>query len=131
MTPIHLVILWHMHQPQYRSPSTGQYLMPWTRLHALKDYWGIVKMLEEFPAVHVTVNVVPALAMQLEEYGGGEFDEPWFELAFRPAEKLDHAGKRELLAQGFQLNRDTLLRRWPRYVELFTRVMDEGVEDAA
>ncbi len=131
MTPIHLVILWHMHQPQYRSPSTGQYVMPWTRLHALKDYWGIGKMLEEFPAVHVTVNVVPALAMQLEEYAGGEFDEPWFELAFRPTEKLDHTGKRELLAQGFQLNRDTLLRRWPRYVELFSRVMEEGVEDAA
>lgn len=131
MTPIHLVLLWHMHQPQYRSPSTGQYVMPWTRLHALKDYWGIVKMLEEFPGVHVTVNVVPALAMQLEEYASGKFNEPWFDLAFRPAAQLDPAGKRELLAQGFQLNRDTLLRRWPRYVELFTRVMDEGAEGAA
>ncbi|MGH9859689.1 MAG: glycoside hydrolase family 57 protein [Candidatus Acidiferrales bacterium] len=131
MTPIHLVLLWHMHQPQYRSPSTGQYVMPWTRLHALKDYWGIVRMLEEFPGVHVTVNVAPSLAMQLEEYGSGQFDEPWFELALRPVAQLEAAGKYELLAQGFQLNRNTLLRRWPRYVELFTRVMDEGVEHAA
>lgn len=131
MNRIHLVILWHMHQPQYRAPSTGKYVMPWTRLHALKDYWGIVKMLEEFPGVHATINVVPALGMQLEEYASGTFAEPWFELAFRPAENLSAADKRELLAQGFHVNRDTLLRRWPRYVELFGRVVDEGLEDAA
>jgi alpha-amylase/alpha-mannosidase (GH57 family) len=131
MNRIHLVILWHMHQPQYRAPSTGKYVMPWTRLHALKDYWGIVKMLEEFPEVHATVNVVPALGLQLEEYASGQFDEPWFELAFRPAGELNETDKRELLAQGFHVNRDTLLRRWPRYVELYGRVLDEGIEDAA
>lgn len=130
MNRVHLVILWHMHQPQYRAPSTGKYVMPWTRLHALKDYWGIVKMLEEFPGVHATVNVVPALGLQLEEYASGQFDEPWFELAFRPVEELSEIDKRELLAQGFHVNRDTLLRRWPRYVELYGRVVDEGIEDA-
>ncbi len=105
--------------------------MPWTRLHALKDYWGIVKLMEEFPGVHATVNVVPSLAMQLEEYASGEFEEPWFDLAFRPVEELSQADKRELLAQGFQVNRETLLVRWARYAELFGRVADEGIEDAA
>ncbi len=130
MNRIHLVLLWHMHQPQYRAPSTGKYVMPWTRLHALKDYWGIVKMLEEFPGVHATVNLVPGLGLQLEEYASGQFDEPWFDLAFRPADELTESDKRELLAQGFHVNRDTLLRRWPRYVELLGRVVDEGIEDA-
>ena len=50
MTRIHLVLLWHMHQPQYRDPATRRYILPWTRLHALKDYWGMVRVLEEFPA---------------------------------------------------------------------------------
>ncbi len=49
MNRIHLVMLWHMHQPQYRDPATGRYVLPWTRLHALKDYWGMVRVLEEFP----------------------------------------------------------------------------------
>ncbi len=49
MNKINLVVLWHMHQPQYRDPETGRYVLPWTRLHALKDYWGMVKILEEFP----------------------------------------------------------------------------------
>jgi alpha-amylase/alpha-mannosidase (GH57 family) len=39
MNRIHLAVLWHMHQPQYRDPETGMYVLPWTRLHATKDYW--------------------------------------------------------------------------------------------
>lgn len=130
MNRVHLIILWHMHQPQYRDPATGRYVLPWTRLHALKDYWGMVKILGEFPGVHATFNLVPSLVMQLEEYASGTFDEPWFRLAFLPAAALDEAGKRELLLQGFQLNREHLLGRWPRFVELFRRVEEEGIEDA-
>ena len=47
MKPVHLVVLWHMHQPQYRDPESGRYVLPWTRLHALKDYWGMVDMMRE------------------------------------------------------------------------------------
>src|SRR3990172_11791347 len=119
MNRIHLVLLWHMHQPQYRDPATGRYILPWTRLHALKDYWGMVRVLEEFPAMHATINLVPSLAAQLEEYASGRFDEPWFALAFSPADKLTPAGKAELLVRGFQVNRENLMRRWPRYAELF------------
>jgi len=121
MTRIHLVLLWHMHQPQYRDPATRRYILPWTRLHALKDYWGMVRVLEEFPAVHATFNVVPSLAAQLEEYASGKFDEPWFTLAFSPAEKLTDEDKTELLLRGFQANLDHLIGRWPRYRELFDR----------
>jgi len=117
MNRIHLVILWHMHQPQYRDPSTGRYILPWTRLHALKDYWGMVRVLKEFPEVHTTFNMVPSLAIQLEEYASGHFDEPWFTLAFSPADKLTPDDKSELLLRGFQVSYDHL-RRWPRYAEL-------------
>ncbi len=73
MNRVNLMILWHMHQPQYRDPSTGRYVLPWTRLHALKDYWGMVRVIEEFPRVHATFNVVPSLGMQLEEYARRKF----------------------------------------------------------
>ena len=110
-----------MHQPQYRDPGTGRYILPWTRLHALKDYWGMVRVLAEFPDVHATFNVVPSLAAQLEEYASGKFDEPWFTLAFSPADKLTDEDKAELLLRGFQANLDHLIGRWPRYKELFDR----------
>jgi alpha-amylase/alpha-mannosidase (GH57 family) len=118
MNRINLAVLWHMHQPQYRDPETGRYVLPWTRLHATKDYYGMVKLFEEFPAFHATINLVPSLCMQLEEYASGKFDEPWFDLAFKKAEVLTRDDKAEILARAFQLNLERLLTRWPRFVEL-------------
>jgi len=119
MNRIHLAVLWHMHQPQYRDPETGSYVLPWTRLHATKDYWGMVKLFDEFPKFHATFNMVPSLCMQLEEYASGKFKEPWFNVAFQPVEKLTKEGKREILDRAFQVNHERLMSRWPRFVELF------------
>jgi len=119
MNKVNLVLLWHMHQPQYRDPETGRYVLPWTRLHALKDYWGMVKILEEFPKFHATFNVVPSLGLQLEEYASGKFHEPWFDLAFKNAEQLAREDKTEILARAFQVNHERSLSRWPRFAELY------------
>jgi alpha-amylase/alpha-mannosidase (GH57 family) len=119
MNRIHLVLLWHMHQPQYRDPETGRYVLPWTRLHALKDYYGMVEMLREFPNFHATFNIVPALGIQLEEYASGDFKEPWFSLAFKNADELAREDKSEILSRAFQLNHERLMSRWPRFVELY------------
>jgi alpha-amylase/alpha-mannosidase (GH57 family) len=119
MNGIHLAVLWHMHQPQYRDPETGTYVLPWTRLHATKDYWGMVKVLEEFPKFHATFNMVPSLCMQLEEYASGKFKEPWFTIAFKPTEALTKEEKREILDRAFQVNHERLLSRWPRFMELY------------
>src|SRR5712691_10497568 len=119
MKPVHLVVLWHMHQPQYRDPESSRYVLPWTRLHALKDYWGMVDMMREFPKFHATFNVVPALGLQLEEYASGNFNEPWFSLAFKNAEELTREDKAEIIARAFQVNHERLMSRWPRFLELY------------
>jgi alpha-amylase/alpha-mannosidase (GH57 family) len=126
MNRVHVVMLWHMHQPQYRDPETERYVLPWTRLHALKDYWGMVAMLKEFPQFHATFNVVPSLGMQLEEYASGNFNEPWFDLAFKPADQLTREDKAEILARAFQVNYDRLISRWPRFVELYEWAQPAG-----
>jgi len=127
LSRVNLVILWHMHQPQYRDPGTGVYMLPWTRLHALKDYWGMVRVIEEFPGVHATFNFVPLLAQQIEEYASGNFKESWFEIAFAAAETLTAEQKREALERAFQVN-DNFLKRWPRYGELRSRMHSGGAE---
>ena len=53
-----VALLWHMHQPFYEDLVTREHILPWVRLHALKDYYGMVKILEEFPDVHQTFNLV-------------------------------------------------------------------------
>jgi len=119
MNRVNLAVLWHMHQPQYRDPETGLYVLPWTRLHATKDYYGMVKLYEEFPSLHATFNMVPSLCMQLEEYASGTFNEPWFALAFKKTENLTREDKSELLGRAFQVNHERLMSRWPRFVELY------------
>jgi len=130
MSRVHLVLLWHMHQPQYRDPQTRRYVLPWTRLHALKDYWGMVRALEPFPHVHATFNIVPSLAVQIEEYASGKFRDPWFDVALKAAEELDDADKRAILERAFQVNYERLMSRWPRFVELFHWSQRLGAERA-
>ena len=113
-----------MHQPFYKDLWTGQYKLPWTRLHALKDYAGMVRVLEEFPDVRQTFNLVPSMIAQIAEYASGTASDPFFECAAIPAEDLTEAQRTFLQRYFFQANLDRIIRRYPRYVELFERRRD-------
>ena len=63
-----LAFLWHMHQPDYRHPDNGEFLLPWVFLHAIKDYTDMAAHLERHPSIRCTVNFVPVLLDQIEDY---------------------------------------------------------------
>lgn len=63
-----LNLYWHMHQPDYRDLSTGEYVLPWTYLHAIKDYSDMAYHLEQNSKARVSFNYVPILLEQLEDY---------------------------------------------------------------
>ncbi|MBK9160265.1 MAG: glycoside hydrolase [Nitrosomonadales bacterium] len=65
---IDLIFLWHMHQPDYRDYASGDFVLPWTYLHAIKDYTDMAYHLERHPKVRAVVNFVPILLDQLEDY---------------------------------------------------------------
>src|SRR5258707_15696922 len=88
MAQLRVVVLWHQHQPFYKDLVTGEYRLPWTRLHALKDYYGMVKLLEEFPNVHQTFNLVPSLITQIQDYAEGTAHDAFLRVAARPAGDL-------------------------------------------
>ena len=119
-----LCFLWHMHQPFYKDLWTGQYKLPWTRLHALKDYAGMVRVLDEFPDVRQTFNLVPSMVAQIAEYAAGTASDPFFECATIPAESLTEAQRTFVLRYFFQANVDKIIRRFPRYLELYERRRD-------
>ena len=60
-----------MHQPYYKDTETGQYTLPWVRLHAVKDYVHVAQVISDFPTIHQTINVVPSLVEQLQDYASG------------------------------------------------------------
>src|SRR6266478_3553587 len=65
------------------------------------------------------VHLVLLWHMHQEEYASGNFNEPWFSLAFKNAEELTREDKAEIIARAFQLNQERLMSRWPRFVELY------------
>ena len=71
---LHLNLYWHMHQPDYRDLSTGQYVLPWTYLHAIKDYSDMAYHLESNPKARASFNFVPILVEHLLDYSK-QFDQ--------------------------------------------------------
>ncbi|HEU5414757.1 MAG TPA: glycoside hydrolase family 57 protein [Candidatus Angelobacter sp.] len=130
MPRIRLIFLWHMHQPYYKNLITGEYRLPWVRLHALKDYFGMVKLLDEFPGVHQTFNLVPSLVAQLQDYVSGTARDPFLEIASRPASELDFAEKLFAIQYLFQANLDKMIGRYPRYRELWQKFRSRPEEAA-
>src|SRR5271155_5675090 len=130
MARIYLCFLWHMHQPFYKDLASGEYKLPWTRMHALKDYCGMVEMLKEFPSVRQTFNLVPSMMVQVEEYARGEARDPYLDLALKPADALTASERIFLLQQFFPLA-PRLLQTSSRLVELYElREAQGGLETA-
>ena len=119
MAQIYLCFLWHMHQPFYKDLVSGEYKLPWTRMHALKDYYGMVHVLEEFPQVRQTFNLVPSMMAQVAEYASGEAIDPFLQLALKPAEELTDDERVFLLRHSFYSDPQRMIYRYPRYGELF------------
>ena len=121
MPVLRVVVLWHQHQPFYKDLVTGEYRLPWVRLHALKDYYGMVKLLDEFPNVHQTFNLVPSLITQIQDYVSGTAQDPFLQVAAKPARDLSQEERRFALQYLFQANPVHLIGRYPRYRELWER----------
>lgn len=128
--PLNVAFVWHMHQPDYRDPSTGQRALPWVRLHATRAYFDMAWMLERHPGVRGTFNFVPVLLDQIAGYvERGERDLYW-ELTRKPARLLTTAERAFLLRNFFSINRETGIRTRTRYWSLLNkRGLDEPRRD--
>lgn len=65
---LRVVLCWHMHQPEYQDLITGEHVLPWTYLHAIKDYVDMAVHLESQPGAAAVVNFSPILIEQLRDY---------------------------------------------------------------
>jgi alpha-amylase/alpha-mannosidase (GH57 family) len=112
-----IAILWHMHQPDYRDPTSGRTLLPWTWLHAVKDYGEMLETLAECRAP-VTINLVPTLIEQLDRYRRGVDADSWLELASKNAADLSLPERIFILEQFFSVNDQRHLLPYPRFRQL-------------
>lgn len=118
---LNIAFLWHMHQPLYKDPFTEEYVLPWVLLHCTKDYYDMVSILDAFPAVHQTINLVPCLITQINDYASGSVKDLYRGVSLKPASKLTREDKIFILKNFFQANWENMIKPVPRYWELLRR----------
>src|SRR5438477_3505422 len=118
-----------MHQPQYKDALTGQYALPWTYLHAVKDYTDMAAHLEGNPAARAVVNFTPLLIEQIEElarrvaehlHNGSPLPDPVLALLGPDPVPTEPAARLELLRTCLRAQRQQMIERFGPYLELAT-----------
>jgi alpha-amylase/alpha-mannosidase (GH57 family) len=125
--PLYVAIIWHQHQPLYKSRVAGRYQLPWVRLHGTKDYLDLVLMLDRYPKLHQTVNLVPSLILQIEDYVAGTAMDPYLALSLSEVTQLDANQKRFIIEHFFDAHHRTMVDPHPRYAELFNQRQEQGM----
>ncbi len=120
MKRIVLSFLWHLHQPQYRLRDEKSCMMPWVRLHGIRAYYDMVRVLEEFPEIRLTLNLVPCLLDQIRAYERGATD-AFLEAGAVPAEELDEAQRAFLIERFFSAGEARMIGSLPAYAEMSRR----------
>ncbi len=117
---LRVAFLWHMHQPSYRDPVSGDIAMPWVRMHGAKDYTDMLAATRAVPAARVTVNWVPGLCDQLDAMAAHDYGarERFWRLTETPATALQAADIEFIRAHFFSLAHATMVDPYPRYRQL-------------
>ena len=131
--PLHIAFIWHQHQPLYKSPNSGvslstsqHYRLPWVRLHGTKDYLDLILILEKYPKLHQTVNLVPSLILQLEDYIAGTAFDPYLTASLTPDAQITDQQREFIIQHFFDANHHTLIDPHPRYAELYYQRQEKG-----
>jgi len=122
---LYLAFIFHMHQPYYKNLLTQECEVPWVRLHGTKDYVDMVAMLEKYPSIHQTFNLVPSLLEQAEDYTNRTVKDRFLELSYKPAAELTEEEQRFVRENFFMINKDKVISNFPRYYELYFKEMDK------
>ncbi len=116
---LRVCFLWHMHQPYYKDPETGSYILPWVRLHAIKNYAALPLIFRGHPGVRHTVNLVPSLLVQIRDYVENGAQDLFLSISRKNALDLTKEENEFLLRNFFSAYAPTMILPQPRYAELF------------
>ena len=124
---LQVVFCWHMHQPEYRDLQTGEYKLPWTYLHVIKDYVDMVAHLEAIPEAKAVVNFAPILLVQIEDYAKQinsyirdrvVVSDPLLAALVNPVIASDPDERLVIVKNCLRANRERLIDRYPPFRKL-------------
>jgi alpha-amylase/alpha-mannosidase (GH57 family) len=133
-----VVLCWHMHQPQYSEPMGGMYQLPWTYLHAIKDYVDMAWHLENVPAAKAVVNFAPTLIEQIADYdqqlksrfkGTGRLKDPMLIALDSPVQPVNIEERKTLISACLRANDEKLIAPFPHFAKL-AKMAREFIEES-
>ena len=125
--PLNVVLFWHMHQPEYRDLVSGEYQLPWTYLHTMKDYVDMAAHLESVPEARAVVNFAPVLLDQINDYANqlhgylkdaAALRDPLLAALDEPALPVRREQRLDLIKACLRANKERLIDPYPAYKRL-------------
>ena len=126
-----IAFYWHMHQPVYQLSPEGDYLMPWTRLHAVKDYLDMMTILDNFKNIKLNFNLVPVLLDAFIDYGEKGLHDLHSRLTVTDINDLSSDDKEFILNNFFDSNYRTMIFPYEEYNRLFQKRQSMSEADIA
>jgi len=124
---LNVVLYWHMHQPEYRDLRNGEYHLPWTYLHTIKDYVDMVAHIENNSAAKAVVNFAPVLLEQIDDYAhqlddylnhGKALRDPLLSALADPVMLPDEEHRVFIIKSCLRANKERLVDRYPVFKTL-------------
>jgi len=118
-----------MHQPIYQLTENGDYLMPWVRLHAVKDYLDMILWTKKFDKLKLNFNFVPVLVDAIIDYAENNAHDIHSRLTVKPVDRLNDEDKLFILTNFFDANYQTMILPNEEYHRLYKTVQASGNND--
>ena len=116
-----VAFVWHFHQPNYQVQPNCIRLMPWARLHAIKDYLDMLLIMDKFPNLKLNFSIVPTLLDTIEDYANNEAHDIHSKLTVTPVDELTPDDKLYILNYFFDANYENMIAPNPRFNELYNK----------
>ncbi|MBR6301966.1 hypothetical protein IKR55_04435, partial [bacterium] len=124
-----IAFLWHMHQPVYQLTANGDYLMPWVRLHAVKDYLDMALWVDKFENLKLNFNFVPILLDAIIEYAEKGAHDLHSRMLIIPENELTDKDKTYILTNFFDANYQTMILPNEEYHRLYKIAQTDETND--
>lgn len=124
-----IAFYWHMHQPVYQLNESSDFLMPWVRLHAVKDYLGMILWAKKFDNLKLNFNFVPALVDALIDYAENGAHDIHSRLTIKSENLLNDEDKLFIITNFFDANYQTMILPNEEYHRLYKKVQEAGGND--
>ena len=134
---LNVVIYRHMHQPEYRDLRNGEYHLPWTYLHTIKDYVDMAAHLENNKDARAVVNFAPVLLEQIDDYAiqldgylnkGKALRDPLLSALAEPVLSANKDKRLQIIRACLRANEERLINRFEVFKKL-SLMAEKAVEE--